>query len=80
MKIIYFITLIFCFHDFMHLNEGLSYYDFQHTKSRDLVKEDITGFYGSDEIYPDDLGKSIPLYLLEALVYILNHVLYKLIF
>ena len=58
----------------MHLNEGLSYDDIQHTNSRDLVKEDITGFYGSDEIYPDDSGKSIPLYQLEALVYIIFYI------
>ena len=66
MKMIYILTLIFCLHGFMHLNEGLSYNAIQHTNSRDFVKEENTGFYGSNEIYPDDLGKSIQLYQLEA--------------
>ena len=50
----------------MNINEALNYNDIQQSKAKDLVKEDLTEFYGSNEIYPDELGKSIKLWKLEA--------------
>ena len=63
---IYIITLVFCLHGLMHINESLNHDGIQQSKLKDLVKEDLTEFYGSNEIYPDELGKSIKLWKLEA--------------
>ena len=66
---IYFTTRIFCLYYLIHVNECLIYKDIQDSYSKDLPKEDIAEFYGSNEFYSDESGKNTELCQLQAYGY-----------
>ena len=55
---IFFITLIFCFINLIHLHEGLDDFDIQSNDVKDSFEDYKTEFYGKDEIYSDEPGKT----------------------